>query len=237
MKSMDKLLKAFSTANSKMGDAIRRGLKMSPPGVKKRNNLIEMLEQSKKPIQVTIKGKVPAARPVDKDVADVASVLGAKHGTDIVWKYNDEQFVTFQSLENIVMNNPLFYVKYAMNNLSEEERGKYPMFFHPCKVAYSELASANIYTPIKVFVQEGQDIGSYGLLVKIGDVYGMLVIHHDDGELIIRESAGFEIDWDEYPEYADVQFMRYSPEAVAAMGIAEEPVCDNDVTVVVNFNK
>lgn len=233
MKALQNLLDAFKSANAK----IHRVINPVAASVHRRNELIAKLEMpGVKPPKVTIKGKPRSERPADKDVKNVSVVLGPYHNSNVVWKYNDEQFVSFQTMGSIVMNDPLFYVNYVMNKLTEEDRKRYPSFFYSCRVAYTELAAANVVTPLKVFVSEDGETNGYGLLVSVGDVYGMLIVSADDGLLLIRDSAGFEIDWEGMDEYAEVQFMRYSPEALEKMGLAKKQPGLDANTVVVDFN-
>lgn len=233
MKGVQILLAAFKRAD----DAIHRAISPVTAATHRRDKLIEKLEMpGVKPPKVTIKGKPRSERPADKDVKDVSIVLGPHHNSGTVWKYNDEQFVNFQTMGGIVMSDPMFYVGYVMNKMEEEDRKRYPSYFYPCSVAYTELREANVITPIKVFATEDGDAGGYGLLVNIGDVYGMIIISADDGMLLIRDSAGFDVEWDEMNEYAEVQFMRYSPEAVQKMGLSATQPGLSSNTVVVDFN-
>lgn len=143
-------------------------------------------------------------------------ILGVGGSDHVNWVHKDELEVNFIVADQLVVYDLDFFVRYTDNNLTPEEREKYPATFTQCFASVNDVVKANLHFNM----QEIKD-DHYCLIVGLGKSFGLLLLRVEDSIDVIRRSSDI-VDDENKINYV-MQFMRFHEGAVERIGLCAQP--------------
>jgi hypothetical protein len=173
--------------------------------------IVTELDLSNPKVVEELQKKVPFA----VGLPEPESVLGPDFGTDLKWLHPEDQFVEFQTISMMAMDDPDFFFRYigadpgtGRQSLTPEEQEQYPQHFYPCFADMAEVVKMHMQQPLQHL---NEDQAAW--MVAYGNVMGMILVTVTDEVDIKRRSIGLE---DETTTlHYQVQFQRFDPKAIA----------------------